>query len=272
MTRAYFTAATCAISLKKSLGVITSSTFFSKLNILYYTTNSTIYRDNLTSINKLIIWNKKLGFSSMFNKQKLTKIEKNIIQLTPRVKSIIIGLILSDGWIQKNGNWNPRIGFKQSIVNFPYFWEVYNELAYLCSGLPMWGKVIKRGKIFFSIAFQTRQLDCLNEIFNLFFKSNNVIRTKTIKPELFFYLDNIALAHWIMGDGSKRKNGLILCTDNFSLQEIVLLVNILIIKFDIYPTIQKEKDKFRIYINKKNLIKIKPLILPYFVNHFLYKI
>jgi len=75
-----------------------------------------------------------------------------------------------------------------------------------------------------------------------------------------------------MGDGSKRKKGLILCTDNFNIQEIVLLINFLIIKFEINPTIQKEKDKFRIFINEQNLKKIKPFILPYFVDHFLYKI
>jgi hypothetical protein len=75
-----------------------------------------------------------------------------------------------------------------------------------------------------------------------------------------------------MGDGSRRAKGLILCTDNFTLKEVVLLVNILIIKFDLNPTIQKEKDKFRIYLNSKSLIKIKPFIEPFFVNHFLYKI
>jgi hypothetical protein len=75
-----------------------------------------------------------------------------------------------------------------------------------------------------------------------------------------------------MGDGSKRAKGLVLCTDNFSSHEVVLLVNILIIKFDIKPTIKKEKDKFRIYLNEKSLIQIKPFILPFLVDHFLYKI
>jgi rRNA maturation endonuclease Nob1 len=75
-----------------------------------------------------------------------------------------------------------------------------------------------------------------------------------------------------MGDGSKRAKGLILYTDNFNLQEVVLLVNILIIKFNLNPTIQKEKNKFRIYINEKSFIKIKPFILPFFVDHFLYKL
>jgi hypothetical protein len=48
------------------------------------------------------------------------------------------------------------------------------------------------------------------------------------------------------------------------LQEVVLLVNILF-----WPT---SKNKFIIYLNEKSLMKIKPFIKPYFVDHFLYKI
>ena len=203
---------------------------------------------------------------------RLTNSEKNLLKLTPRVKSILIGLILSDAWIQKKGHWNTRIGFKQSIINFPYFWYIYTELGYLCSGLPMSAKTVKRGKLFYSVYLQTRQLALLNEIFDLFYLTNKGQLIKTVKQELFFHMDYIVLAHWIMGDGSKRAKGLVLCTDNFSLQEVVLLVNILILKFDINPTIQKEKNKFRIYINGKSLMKIKPFILPYFVDHFLYKL
>lgn len=265
-TRAYFTAATCAISFFRSLGVTTSSKSFSKFNCLNYSTNTK------TSSNQLTIWDKQLGFSSMFLKPKLTNIEKSFIKLTQRVKSIIVGLILSDAWLQKKGHWNPRIGFKQSLINFPYFWHVYNELAFLCSGLPIFSKAITRGKLFFSLTLQTRQLDCLKEIFNLFYLSNKGQIIKTVKPDLFFYMDYLVLAHWIMGDGSKRAKGLVLCTDNFSLQEVVLLVNILIIKFEINPTIQKEKNKFRIYINEKSLIKIKPFIKIYFIDSMLYKL
>lgn len=138
----------------------------------------------------------------------------------------------------------------------------------------MSAKTITRGKIFYSVYLQTRQLACLNEIFDLFYLANNgqVIKTVRSTQELFFHMDYLVLAHWIMGDGSKRAKGLILCTDNFSLQEVVLLVNILIIKFDINPTVQKEKNKFRIYINEKSLMKIKPLILPYFIPSMFYKI
>ena len=75
-----------------------------------------------------------------------------------------------------------------------------------------------------------------------------------------------------MGDGSKTGGGgLILCTDSFSLKDIILLMNILKIKFDIDATIYwrysiSPKDRKtilnnnikqgRIYINKKNYNKI----------------
>ena len=56
------------------------------------------------------------------------------------------------------------------------------------------------------------------------------------------------------------------------MKEVILLINILIIKFDLKPGLQKDRGKYRISINEKDLNKIKSKIKPYFVNHFLYKI
>jgi hypothetical protein len=85
-----------------------------------------------------------------------------------------------------------------------------------------------------------------------------------------------------MGDGSKRNQGLILCTDNFTIQEVVLLINMLILKFNISPTLHNEKSvhptshkvtyKYRIYISPGDLSKIRPFIAPYMHPHFNYKI
>ena len=217
----------------------------------------------------LTIWNKPLGFSSMNRKSRISNQERKILKLTPRARSIIIGLIISDGWMDKRGHWNPRFGFKQSIKNFPYIWHIYNELAYLCSGNIYLGKTKMRGEIFFNLSFQSRQLESLNEVYNLFYLDS---RTKIIKPELFEYLDYLSIAHWIMGDGSKRNKGITLCTNSFSFKDVVNLINILKIKFNINSTIHMEKLKPRIYINKKELLKIIPFIKPYFDDHFLYKI
>lgn len=271
-TRAYFTAATCATSLFKPLSVNTPSKFFSKSYFNKNLTSNSV--STLTSISdttstEITLWGKPLGVSSMFPKSKLTKLERNQIQLTPNIKSILVGILLSDAWLQKRDGWNPRIGFKQSIGNFEYLWYVFNHISVLCSNFPYICQTITRGKLFFGLQFETRQLDCLNEIYNLFYQSQqsfgkNTKNIKCVKLELFEYLDYIALAHWIQGDGAKKNKGITLCTDNFTIQEVVLLMNILLIKFDIKSTIHKEKNNYRIYINNSELSKVIPFIKPYF--------
>jgi LAGLIDADG DNA endonuclease family len=187
----------------------------------------------------------------------------------------LVGLLIFDGWIVKRKGWNSRIGFKQSIINFNYLWFVFSEISVICSNFPYLCRTIKRGKLFYSFQFETRQLNCLNELFYLFYNSDTSKKgsnIKQIKFEFFNYLDYIVLAHWIMSDGSKRNKGITLCTDCFTIQEVVMLINMLIIKFDISPTVHKEKSNYRIYINRKDLNKLLPYIKPYFIDSFLYKI
>lgn len=43
-------------------------------------------------------------------------------------------------------------------------------------------------------------------------------------------LDPIAFAHWIMGYGSNSATGLLLCTDSFTIQDVVSIMNVLIIR------------------------------------------
>lgn len=129
---------------------------------------------------------------------------------------------------------------------------------------------MKKGKLFYNIQFKTRQLKCLNEINNIFYINKKSI--KTIKFELYDYFDYIVFAHLIMSNGIKRNKGLILCTDKFTINEIILLMNIINIKFNIKSSIHKNKDKYRIYINQVELNKIKYKLYPYFIDIFYYKI
>ena len=65
---------------------------------------------------------------------------------------------------------------------------------------------------------------------------------------------------------------LLLCTDCFTFKEVVILMNILKIKFNINATIHTEKYQPRIYISNNELSKILPHINPYFVKSSLYKL
>ena len=83
----------------------------------------------------------------------------------------------------------------------------------------------------------------------------------------------VALAHWIMGDGAILNKGLVLCTDSYTLQEVVKLVNVLKIKYDLNCTIQGIKNKRpRIYILPESLPKLINLVKSYFLSSMLYKL
>jgi len=58
-----------------------------------------------------------------------------------------------------------------------------------------------------------------------------------------------------MGDGTKRNKGVLLCTDNYTIVEVVLLINILYIKFGFLASIHMYNNKPRIYISNKMLQK-----------------
>jgi hypothetical protein len=92
------------------------------------------------------------------------------------------------------------------------------------------------------------------------------------------HLNPITLAYWIYDDGQLVKNGgITLCTDNYTLSEVELLIKALVNKYNIKCTIHYKKSStdriyYRIYISKSSLDNIKPLIIPYIYESFCYKL
>ena len=88
----------------------------------------------------------------------------------------------------------------------------------------------------------------ITELYNKFY----INKIKVIKPSIYNDITPIVLAHWIMGNGTYNGITLLLCTDSYSIKEIVLLINVLIIKYDIHCTIRYYNNIYpRIYIKKK---------------------
>jgi len=103
------------------------------------------------------------------------------------------------------------------------------HLAPLCSNYPYFVSGKRKGTNTFGLAFDTRVLPCITEL-HKFFYPNNV---KVIPKNIYDLLTPIALAHLIAGDGSHVNGGVVICTDSFSIQDVVLLVNVLIIRYDL---------------------------------------
>jgi hypothetical protein len=228
-----------------------------------------IYNNNNLDLG-LIVWGSSM--SSNIGYPRFNKLTSTMIELPLFQFSLLIGLLLSDGWLTyaSPASKNARLGFKQSLTHFMYFWFVFNSLTAYCSSLPHLAIGKRNNTLTYAIEIFSRSLPCFTNLHSLFYVNG----LKIVPVDIFHYLNSIALAHWIMGDGKYVKSGgLILCTDSFTLKEVLLLMNVLIIKYDFKCSLhQPAPNSYRIYISKTSMAKLQDLVLPYMVKNMLYKI
>jgi len=237
---------------------------------LYSTKKGVICSNNKKFVcsKDLVIWGANL-YSTVGIR--FTQNELNMVKLPYFIKSVMIGLLLSDGYISFYGkrSKNGSLGLTQSLSHSGYLYFVFNILAHYCSWYPIYNERFRFGKPTYNLEIITRSMICITELHNKFY----VEKVKSIKPSIYNDLTSIALAHWIMGDGTFNGITLLLCTDSYSTKEVVLLINVLIIKYDIHCTIRYYNQRYpRIYILKKSLPKIRKIVLPYMHSSMLYKL
>jgi hypothetical protein len=90
-------------------------------------------------------------------------------------------------------------------------------------------------------------------------------------------MEPISIAHWIMGDGYWVGETLKICTDNFTKEEILLLIDILNRKFDIKARINKRTGDngniyWRIRISKSSMSKLISITSPFIIPEMIYKL
>jgi LAGLIDADG DNA endonuclease family len=192
-----------------------------------------------------------------------------MIQLPPYQYDVIIGLLLSDGWLTfpNTHSKNPRLGFKQSMDHFEYLWCVFTILSHYCSSLPHSTTGV-RGNRYYGIQIFTRCLPCFKELHLLFYINGG----KVIPQDIYNLLTPVALAHLIMGDGSVRRHGLIICTQSFTIQDTVRLINVLIIRYNLICSIHYHGGKPQIYISQKSMVQLRTIVSPFIIPSMLYKL
>lgn len=270
-----------------------TKSFFNITNIQWNTNKIMNYQLNIdtqvfstkSSVNlikynfSLIPWG--INLQSGLNSGRLSNKIRNMYELPYYQSSVLIGILISDGWsiysysTRKGGidnsKLNARIGFRQSFDKFKYFFYVFYIFSHYCVSIPYLTIGKRNQTINKSLTFQTRALKCFTKYHKLFY----VNRKKTIPPfEIIYYLINpIALAHWISGDGIALKKGLVLCTDSYTLKEVIVLINVLIIRYNFICRIRVVRNnQYRIYISEKSLSSLQKIVMPYMDSSMLYKI
>ena len=228
-----------------------------------------------------VIKTKKI-VDNIFNSNTLSKYNNKKIRADKRIGphnfdilSILFGSLLGDchGEYRSKGN-GTRFSFYQEGTHSAYLIWLHNLIADLgyCNTITpiIQTRLGIKGNIRKIIRFKTWTYSSFNWIYDLWYINN----VKVVPSNIGEYLTPLALAIWIMDDGSKSNHGLKLSTNSFSYSECLLLVKVLHDNFSIKSTIQSAgvENHYHIYIWKESMPRLREIVLPYVHSSMKYKL
>jgi len=188
------------------------------------------------------------------------------------VLSLILGSMLGDSTAEKHGK-GTRIILQQENNNVEYLIWFHKYLAkrgYCSSTKPkLLIRTDKKGKIRFYYKIRTWTFSSFDWIFDSFYTVNG---TKIVPNNIKDYLTPLALAVWIMDDGTAVSSGLKISTNCFTLKEVELLCKILLEQYNIIANPNKDRNQWVIYIRAQSMPLLAKIIKPYMVNSMYYKL
>lgn len=193
------------------------------------------------------------------------------------VLSIIFGSLLGDAHAEKRLNgMGTRISFFQEDSHVEYILflhKILSEYGYCNSKKPVIGRRLgSKGKLRKIVRFTTWTYTSFNWIRDIWYENN--IKRVPPKDCIGEYLTPLALAIWIMDDGSKVNKGLKFSTNSFTYNECLMLVNVLSENFNIKASVQSagSKDQYIIYVWKESMSDLRNIVSPYIIPEMKYKI
>lgn len=197
------------------------------------------------------------------------------------ILSIIFGSLLGDahGEFRSKGI-GTRISFYQESSHLAYILWLHNligELGYCNPRIPtIQTRLGKKGIVRKTVRFHTWTYSSFNWIHEIWYKEG----IKCVPSVIGDFLSPLALAIWIMDDGTKLGKGLKLCgraTNSFSYSDCLFLVEVLYVNFNIKASVQSAglagpDNQYCLYIWKESMPLLCEIVLPYVHSSMKYKL
>ena len=198
---------------------------------------------------------------------------ENNVKLTRNQKSIIIGTILGDGFLQKTGVKNARLRLEHSQTQRDYLLWKMEHLGRLFQGKlsELSRRHPKTKRLYHYSRVQSNSMPELGKIHRIFYQ-NGKKRIPDMLPELF---NSLVMAVWYMDDGyyyKKDKNSF-LYLGKVSIDEAKIAQRAIKKAFNIQTKIYDKKDKgLVIYFPVSETKKLHKIIKEHIIPLFSYKI
>ena len=233
----------------------------------------TLYLDS----NKLL-YNKWIISSRELSNELLSK-----YLITFEIWEVVTGELLGDGHIsydpvnKPNSNARLEFTFAADILYYVNYLK-FNVLSSICTLSPPtpWPNP-KDGKEPTQYWFGSKSLPAITDIYQSWYKEIDGKRVKVLPYNIRELLTPLALAHFLMGDGYFSEGSVFICTDNYTKEEVLRLIEVLHNKFGIKATIKKRTNpggaaRWRIRVSRLSIAKLVSLVRPYFISEMLYKL
>ncbi len=181
------------------------------------------------------------------------------------VLCVIFGTLLGDCFAETR-NGSTRICIQQENSNVEYLnWlhRFFANRGYCNPQTPKKLTRIDKGIIRYYFKFKTWSFQSFNWIQEAFYVNN--VKMVPSTALLHTYLSPLALAVWVMDDGTRNGYGLNLATNSFTTADLTRLQQVLHDKYGLKTTLQKcgAPDQLVLYIWAQSMPTLCKLIIPY---------
>jgi hypothetical protein len=186
--------------------------------------------------------------------------------ISPSLHQVLLGTLLGDGSMLTPKSYH--VGHGPNQIDYCYYLAERLHQFVASFGDKDTKAITKK-----SFEFWTHRHDVLKPYYERFYSRGK--RKKYITDKSAFDLNPEGLAFWTMDDGKFNEYGYYLCVGKISMEEGIVLVNLLKNNFDINSNIQthhKEKGHYNLYIQAKSRARFIEIVSPYVIPSMVYKL
>lgn len=189
--------------------------------------------------------------------------------------SILYGSLLGDCHAENRITGSgTRFSFSQESNRQQYLLWLHNLIATMGYCNPTVPVIQTRmgigGKVRYVIRFHTFTYSSLNWIHNAWYING----IKRVPKDISEYLTPLAIAIWIMDDGSRVGAGIKWSTNSFAYQDCLLLCKVLSDIYGLKTSVQSAgyPNQYVVYVFKESMPLLRTIVSPYMVSSMLYKL
>jgi len=174
---------------------------------------------------------------------------KGLLSFPDPLFDITVGLMLGDlSAVKRNPNSMAVLKFCQSYKHLDYLIHLYDLFSLYVSSSPRVYEINRSSDSYLQVSFKTLSFPFFDQLYLLFY--DPIFRKKIVPENIGNLLTPLGLSYWFSDDGANAGYGLLLHTDGFSKEDVILLISVLDSKFGLRCSLyQRHKGQYAIDIS-----------------------